>query len=250
MVNLSLMRATDSPMGFVDLHSHVLAALDDGAPALADGLALATRLSAMGFEVVHATPHQKSGSFVPTRDEIDRAHAELAAALREAGVPLELRLGAENFWDELFLGRIGDKSQPTYTGGRAFLVELDVRMAPPRLEDTLFQMRLSGPLPVLAHPERYMALDLERLARIGRSVALQVDLGALDGAHGKHAADMSRKLVSEGLAHAVASDVHDLDDAERAAAGITWIRKKLGDSALRRLLDENPRRILQGELPD
>src|SRR5262245_45840123 len=125
-------------MGFVDLHSHVLAALDDGAPALADGLALAKELSDMGFEVVHATPHQKVGSWVPTRDEIDRAHAELAAALREAGVTMELRLGAENFWDELFLQRIGEKSQPTYTGGRAFLVELDPRMAPPRLEETLF----------------------------------------------------------------------------------------------------------------
>jgi len=237
-------------MGFVDLHSHVLAALDDGAPDLQAGLALAKRLAEMGFEVVHATPHQKAGAFVPSREQIDHAHDELTAALRAADVSMELRLGAENFWDELFLQRIGEKSQPTYTGGQAFLVELDVRMAPPRLEDTLFQMRLAGPLPVLAHPERYAALDVERLARIGRTAALQVDLGALDGAHGKHAADMSRKLVAEGLAHAVASDVHDLADAKRAAAGMTWIRKKLGDATLRRLLDENPRRILQGELPD
>src|SRR6185295_5443602 len=107
-----------------------------------------------------------------------------------------------------------------------------------------------GPLPVLAHPERYPALDLERLERVGRTAALVVDLGALDGAHGKHAADMSRKLLQKGLAHAVASDVHDLPDATRAAAGMTRIRKKLGDSTLKRLLDENPRRILQGELPD
>jgi protein-tyrosine phosphatase len=237
-------------MGFVDLHSHVLAAIDDGAPALADGLALATELSEMGFEVVHATPHQKSGSFLPSREDIDHAHGELRAALHDAGIPLELRLGAENFWDEVFLGRVGEKSQPTYTGGRAFLVELDPRMAPPRLEDTLFQLRLSGPLPVLAHPERYVPLNLDRLKAVGRTAALLVDLGALDGAHGKHAADMSRKLLAEGLAHAVASDVHTLGDAKRAAAGMTWIRKKLGDSTLRRLLDENPRRILQGELPD
>ena len=239
-------------MGFVDLHSHVLAGLDDGAAALADGLALARQLHAMGFEVVHATPHQKVGAFVPTREQIDAAHAELRAALDGAGVALDLRLGAENFWDELFLERIGQRAQPSYTGGRAFLVEIDVRVAPPRLEDMLFQLRLQGPLPVLAHPERYAAFwsAPQRLEAVGRTAALLVDLGALDGAHGKRPCEVARKLVAEGLAHAVASDVHSLSDARGAAAGISWIRKKLGDKVLTRLLDENPRRILQGELPD
>src|SRR5262245_11424306 len=119
-------------MGYVDLHSHVLFALDDGAATLDDGLALTRQLAVMGFEVVHATPHHKSGFFLPTRDQIDSAHAALAAALHSAGVAVDLRLGAENFWDEVFLTRIGDHSQPTYTGGKAFLVELDVRVTPPR----------------------------------------------------------------------------------------------------------------------
>lgn len=239
-------------MGYVDLHSHVLAALDDGAPAIADGLALAKQLAGLGFEVVHATPHQKQGVFVPSREQIDAAHGDLRTALESDGVPLELRLGAENFWDELFLSRAAEKTQPTYTGGRAFLFELDVRMAPPRLEDALFQMRLSGPLPVLAHPERYVAFwdSPDRLAGLGRSAALLVDLGALDGAHGKRQCEVARKLVSEGVAHAVASDVHNLSDARGAAAGMSWIRKKLGDATLTRLLSENPRQILQGELPD
>jgi len=60
----------------------------------------------------------------------------------------------------------------------------------------------------------------------------------------------ARRLVTDGVAHAVASDVHNLSDARGAAAGMSWIRKKLGDSTLTRLLSENPRRILQGELPD
>ena len=239
-------------MGFVDLHSHVLAALDDGARELADGLALARQLAAMGFEIVHATPHQKAGFFVPSREQIDGAHAELSAALEKAGVPLELRLGAENFWDDLFLGRVGEKKQPTYTGGKAFLVELDVNMAPPRLEETLFQMRLSGPLPVLAHPERYTAFwqAPERLAQVARSAALLVDLGALEGAHGKKQCEVARRLLTDGLAHAVASDVHSLADARAAGAGMTWIKKKLGADKLNLLLDQNPRSILRGELPD
>jgi protein-tyrosine phosphatase len=239
-------------MGYVDLHSHVLAAIDDGAPAVADGLALAKQLASLGFDVVHATPHQKSGVFVPSREAIDAAHSELREALDGAGVALELRLGAENFWDELFLSRAAEKTQPTYTGGKAFLFEIDVRAAPPRLEDALFKIRLSGLLPVMAHPERYTSFwdAPERLQALGRSTALLVDLGALDGAHGKRQCEVARRLVADGVAHAVASDVHNLSDARGAAAGMSWIRKKLGDSVLTRLLSENPRRILQGELPD
>jgi protein-tyrosine phosphatase len=240
------------PVGYVDLHSHVLPALDDGAPALAEGLALTTRLRDMGFEVVCATPHQKSGVFVPSRTAIDEAHAALAAALAERAIAVELRLGAENFWDELFLARTQTAAQPTYSGGRAFLVELDVRVAPPRLEETLFQMRLGGLLPVLAHPERYAPLWFapDRVEALRRTAALVVDLGALDGAHGQRECDAARRLVKEGLAHAVASDVHSLADTRSAGAGMAWIKKRLGPAALTRLLDENPRRILQGDLPD
>jgi protein-tyrosine phosphatase len=239
-------------MGFVDLHSHVLAAVDDGARELSDGLALLRQLAAMGFDLVHATPHQKAGFFVPEPTQIDEAHAALSRAAAYEGLTLTLGLGAENFWDELFLKRAGQKKQPTYTGGAAFLFELDVNLSPPSLEQTLFQMRLSGPLPVMAHPERYSVYwsAPERLAALGRSAALLVDLGALDGAHGKKQCEMARRLVSEGVAHAVASDVHSLSDARAAAAGMSWIKKKLGTEALTRLLDENPRRILRGEIPD
>jgi protein-tyrosine phosphatase len=107
-------------------------------------------------------------------------------------------------------------------------------------------------LPVLAHPERYAPLwsAPERVDAIRQNAALVVDLGALDGAHGPRECVAAQRLVSSGLAHAVASDVHQPADARAAGAGIAWIRKRLGPSAITRLLDENPRRILQGELPD
>jgi protein-tyrosine phosphatase len=239
-------------MGFVDLHSHVLPALDDGAAALGDSLELLRQLDAMGFEIVCATPHQKLGAFVPTKAAIDKAYAQVRAELASAAVPVELYLGAENFWDELFLERSRTSTQPTYTGGRAFLVEIHPQMTPPRLEETLFQIRCRGLLPVLAHPERYAAFweQPERIAQIRGSAALVVDLGALDGAHGPREHKAAQRLVKEGLAHAVATDVHSTADARSAGAGMAWIKKKLGADALTRLLSDHPRQILAGELPD
>jgi protein-tyrosine phosphatase len=239
-------------MGFVDLHSHVLPALDDGVGALEDSIALLRQLGAMGFEVVCATPHQKLGSFVPTRAAIDEAYARVTGELSARAVPVELYLGAESFWDELFLERARTDAQPTYTGGRAFLVEIHPQMTPPRLEETLFQIRCRGLLPVLAHPERYAAFweQPERLERLRGSVALVVDLGALDGAHGPREHKAAQRLVKEGLAHAVATDVHSAVDARSAGAGMAWIKKKLGTETLFRLLSDHPRQILSGELPD
>jgi tyrosine-protein phosphatase YwqE len=60
----------------------------------------------------------------------------------------------------------------------------------------------------------------------------------------------SRRLLEDGLAHAVASDVHTAEDQRTVAAGMAWIRKRLGQEALDRLLSDNPRQILAGELPD
>jgi protein-tyrosine phosphatase len=239
-------------MGFVDLHSHVLPGLDDGVKTLVESVEVVGMLGQLGFDVVCCTPHQKVGSWVPSSGAISKARAEVVAALAQNGITVELRLGAENFWDELFLERSRTDVQPTYSGERAFLVEVSPVATPPQLEEQLFRLRMRGLLPVLAHPERYHGLcqKPERLAAIARTAALVVDLGALAGAHGPRAGESAQRLVRDGLAHACASDVHDAEDAEDAGAGIRWLQKKLGDASVRRLLEENPRRILQGELPD
>jgi len=239
-------------MGFVDLHAHVLPALDDGVKSVAEAVEVIGLLGKLGFETIYCTPHQKVGSWVPPAESIVGARAAVAEALAAAAVGVELRLGAENFWDELFVQRCVDNAVPKYTGERAFLVEVSPVNPPVKLEEQLFRLRTRGPLPVLAHPERYHGLcrQPERLEVVGRSAALLVDVAALAGAHGPRAAEAARWLVGDGLAHACASDVHSADDARAAGEGIAWLRKRHGDAAVRRLLDENPRRILQGELPD
>ena len=239
-------------MGFVDLHSHVLPALDDGVKSVSEAVEVVSMLTRLGFETICCTPHQKVGSWVPSSDAISKARADLTAALAAGAIAVELRLGAENFWDELFVQRCVEGGVPSYTGERAFLVEVSPVNPPVKLEEQLFRLRTRGPLPVLAHPERYHGLcrQPERMEAIGRTAALVVDVAALAGAHGPRAAEAARWLVGDGLAHACASDTHSAEDARAAGEGIAWLRKRHGDGAVRRLLDENPRRILQGDLPD
>lgn len=239
-------------MGFVDLHAHVLPALDDGVKSVAEAVEVVGMLGRLGFTTICCTPHQKVGSWVPSTESISKARADVADALARGSVEVELKLGAENFWDDLFMQRCVDSAVPSYSGERAFLVEVSPVNPPVKLEEHLFRLRTRGPLPVLAHPERYHGLcrQPERVEAIGRTAALLVDVAALSGAHGPRAGESARWLVEEGLAHACASDTHSAEDARAAADGIAWLKKRMGQPALRRLLDENPRRILQGELPD
>jgi protein-tyrosine phosphatase len=236
---------------YVDLHAHYLPGLDDGARSPEAALQMIGAVASLGFSHLHATPHQRVGMFMPTREAIDAALEALRAAIRPPFPELDLDLGAENFWDDVFHDRLRAGTLPSYSAGRSFLFEVSPQLLPPRIEQTLFEIRLGGRLPVMAHPERNVAIqrDPARAEALGRSAALVVDLGAIEGAHGRIEMKTARRLLQDGLAQAAATDIHSPEDQRAVAAGMAWIRKNLGAEGLDRLLAENPRRILAGELP-
>jgi protein-tyrosine phosphatase len=238
-------------MGFIDLHSHILPGLDDGARDPASSMAMIRGLVALGFETICATPHQKAGQFLPALAAVREAHATTRDQAAAAGITARIALGAENMWDEVFFQRMQAGAIPSYDDGAAFLFELPVTTLPAALEEHVFRIRMSGALPVMAHPERYQPLwrAPELVERLAGSCALVVDLGAVAGYHGKEPGKLARSLLEQDIAHAVASDAHAPEDVRVAAEGMDWIRKRLGESALVRLLDEGPRRILLGEHP-
>lgn len=235
-------------VGFVDLHNHCLAGLDDGARDLAASEAMLGALAALGFTEVYATPHQKAGQFMPSREAIDLAFATVSATPRTP----RLRLGAENMWDDVFFERSQRGEIPSYDGGDAFLFELRPQLMPVGAIEHLFRWRMAGRIPVMAHPERYEALwtDHALADRLRRQCAFVIDLAALAGYHGKPQQKAARRYVESGWAAAVATDAHSVEDVRTAAEGIAWIEKRLGARAVERLLDDGPRAILLGELPE
>ena len=239
-------------MGYVDLHAHHLPALDDGAKDPQMSLEMVNAVASLGFTTLSVTPHQRARVFLPAADQISAAFTALHEAVAQAFPSLTLELAAENYWDEVLLERMSSGEIPSYAQGPAFLFEIPPPMMPPRLSETLFSLRMNGRLPVMAHPERYVAIqkDPARAEELGRTAALVVDLGSIDGAHGRAEMKTARRLLEDGLVHAAATDIHSPNDQRAIAAGMAWIKKRLGEPALERLLDHNPRRILLGELPE
>jgi protein-tyrosine phosphatase len=237
-------------MGFVDLHSHVLYGLDDGAPDEATALAMLDGLAALGITEQCLTPHQKASQYLPDWNRIEATLVRLEH-MRTPDHPT-FRLGAENMWDDVFFQRAQQDTVPGYRGTAAFLVEIPPPLLPPGMIDQLFKFRRAGKVPVLAHPERYHALwDDDRLAtELRKHCAFVVDLGAVGGFHGRREMKQARHLLEKGLVAAVATDTHHLGDLQQAAEGLRWIDKKLGHTAVVRLFDHAPRAILAGELPE
>src|SRR5262245_59444065 len=109
---------------YVDLHSHYLPALDDGATGLEMSLQMVRAIASLGFSDLYPTPHQRAGRFMPDRQKIDAAFAQVTASVAGGGAAAaapRLGLGAENFWDAVLLARLRDREVPTYGPTPAFL---------------------------------------------------------------------------------------------------------------------------------
>jgi protein-tyrosine phosphatase len=242
----------DMREALIDLHCHVLPGVDDGPADVEAAVGLARSLEALGLTELYPTPHQAASTWAPRPEEAEAAAETLRTALAAAGSSVRIHPPAgENMWDELFLARFAG-GYPTYPGGKAFLLELPTEGTPPGLHDRLFQLRVGGMLPVVAHVERYVDLTRapRRIEALGRTAALTVNLSTLGGMGGWGVRRLARRLVRDRLVHAVASDAHGSEDATLAASGLRWILEDLGEEVLQRLLADHPRRILSGELPE
>jgi protein-tyrosine phosphatase len=238
-------------MGFVDLHCHLLWAIDDGCETPGEMLAAARLLVALGFSDVAASPHAVAG--LPSGDPVvtERRLVEAQALLVSEGVPLTLHANAENRLDAEFLARAdGDGRRGIGPTQRWTLVEVPFDGAVPKLPDLVFLLRRKGILPLFAHPER--CLEFERPGRAAEVVrlggALQLNVGALAGVYGKGPRRAAERLLAEGLYAVAATDLHRPDGADDwLEEALTALEKRAGGEAFERLLSTNPRRILAGE---
>ncbi len=238
-------------MGLVDLHCHILWAIDDGCETPEETLAAARLLVDLGFSEAapspHAAPALPSGD--PARAEARRADA--VALLHAEGIPLVLHRNAENRLDAEFLARAdGDGRRGVGVSQRWVLLEVPFDGAVPALPDLVFHLRRKGILPLFAHPER--CAEFERPGRAAEVVrlgaALQLNVGALAGVYGKGPRRTAEKLLDEGLYAVAATDLHRADGAhEWLDEALVALEKRAGTDALERLLATNPRRVLAGE---
>jgi protein-tyrosine phosphatase len=232
----------------IDLHSHILPDIDDGARSLEDALGMARAAVADGITTIAATPHVRV-DYPTSASTMERAVGELRAALADERIGLELLPGGEIALDSLDLLGADELARFGLGGSRSYvLLEFPYEGWPVALPSIVLGLRTRGITPVIAHPERSRAVqaDPARLRPIALSGALcQLTAASLDGRLGRRNRDAGFELLERGLAQLVASDAHTPDIR---GIGMSGAVDALGDPALARWLTETvPAAIVAGE---
>lgn len=218
----------------IDLHTHVLPGLDDGAPDLPAALAICRAAREDGVEILAATPHVRA-DYPTTAEAMTRALSAVRGAAAELGV--QILPGGEIDFRELNrplddLRAFGLGGNPAY-----LMIETPYVGWPLELPDLLFRLLEAGVTPVIAHPERNDELQARprRLVPIVAAGCLvQITAASIVGRFGSRPRDASAALLQLGLVHLIASDVHGAGRAGAMEAAAAALR----DEPLARWLTE------------
>jgi protein-tyrosine phosphatase len=235
--------------GFVDLHCHWIAAIDDGAPTRDEGLAMLRALHGAGFDYVMATPHMRPALFDNQKADLQAAFDAMALA-SEPGLP-KVGLSSEHYFDDIVFQRLMKGDALPYPGGKAVLVEFPNDAFPARVADRFFDLRMRKLRPVLAHPERYRPVWKDRTVLdpfLDSGVVLLLDVAALAGKYGRAPERAALELLEDGYYIAACSDAHRAKDVEDVARGIARLEKLVGREETEYLLRDGPLAILNGTL--
>jgi len=234
--------------GFVDIHSHVLYGLDDGAKTLDESVEMLRVAEESGTAHIVATPHANS-RFKFRPDVIAARVAELQPLTRvtiHRGCDFHLQI--DNIQSAL-----AHPEKYTVDGGPYLLVEFpDVIFA--GSDEILSQLLDAGMLPIVTHPERNSTLQrkLDDLARwIEMGCYVQVTAGSILGGFGRAARSSSFEMLDRRLVHFIASDTHDpAHRSPRLDEAFAVLAERYGDESARALFVENPAAVLTGDQLD
>lgn len=202
--------AADLSLLGTDVHSHFIPGIDDGAKTIEDSVAMITAMHELGYRKVITTPHVMSDFYRNTPEIIMAGLEKVRAALKEAGVPIEVDAAAEYYLDFDFEAKIEKEKLLTF-GKNYLLFEVSYLNAPDNLNNIIFKLQTSGYKPVLAHPERYNFWhnDFGKYEEIkSKGALLQLNINSLTGYYSPSTKKIAEQLIDKGMVDLAGTDCH------------------------------------------
>jgi tyrosine-protein phosphatase YwqE len=195
----------------IDMHSHLIPGIDDGAKTLEESLHFIKELAELGYEKLYTTPHIYHDLYPNDRTSILEKLQTLKAEVQNQAIPIEIHAAAEYFMDDHF-EELLNRKELLVLKDNIVLVEMSFMAPPPKVEDYIFSMRTKGYQPILAHPERYGFLGnslakFERLKDLG--CHFQLNLLSLSGRYGSSVQKIAKKLLKAGMIDYLGTDLHN-----------------------------------------
>ena len=194
------------PEGFVDIHSHILPGIDDGAKNIEESLLLISKMKKLGFSKFIATPHTYPGLYENSNETIISSYNKIKSKVLNIKVASEYMIGA-------YLSERLEKKDLLTLDGKSLLTELSFISEPLNLREMIFKIQTNDYVPILAHPERYKFYhnDFKKYYNLKKlGCKFQINLLSVLGYYGKDVLKITDKLLSKNLVSFAGSDIHNI----------------------------------------
>lgn len=234
-------------MGLIDIHTHILYGVDDGAKTLSDSMGLLDEEREQDVDTVIMTPHYGPKFGHPDKDVLREHFDEISDKAKIYYPEIRLYLGSELYYQESTISDLDSGKALTMNGTRYVLVEFGERDPYTYIYRAIQNFGYAGYIPIIAHAERYEALfrqtdRIEDLISLGAYIQINAE-SLIGGIFDKRSA-FCKKLAKEGLMHFLGSDCHDFRNRRpnmNKAAEV--VLKKNAQQ----ILEKNPRNMLEGK---
>ena len=234
----------------IDIHSHILYGVDDGADSREETREMLKIACGEGIKDIIATPHFITGANSYTKERLLKIFNDVRLLIEETALPISMHLGNEIYLDEYVEKEIESGNCLCLAATKYVLVELPMLRIPSYTEGVFSRLIQKGYHPVIAHPERNRELpeNLDRLdCWVEMGCLLQINSSSLMGLSGKHAMAAARKLLLEGMVDFVATDCHSPEKRPpRMQAAESLVAGMVGKETARRIFYTNPEALLDG----
>ncbi len=227
----------------IDIHTHILPNVDDGASSLENSLNMLRQANEQGVTHLVLTPHAILNSKTyRSKEELQSSFKRLVEEAKD--IPIKLYLGSEIFYSDKVIEKLLSGELLTFADSKYLLIEFSMREESD-LDEILYNIRVKGFKPILAHPERYEYLTLNKLRMLKENILVQINTTSIEGMHGKIVKKRAFDYLKAGLVDFVSSDCHN-DTTRKCSLKNSYeiVSKKFGSVYANRIFRDNQLKMI------
>ena len=233
----------------IDIHCHILPNVDDGSESLEESIEMAKIAESEGITKIVNTSHCHFDFKYKKGNELKLELEKFNQVLKEENINIEVLLGNELYYTSDLIERFNELDFFSMNNSKYILMEFSPINFPKNIEDVIYEIKIRGYIPIIAHAERYKQVQEDVnivLDCIKEGALIQVNASSILGKNGEKAEDTSKKLLDNNMVHFVATDAHSSNRRRPLIKdSYNYILRNYGKEVSEKLFIENPTAVIE-----